>query len=134
MQLIRLTYGNGTQIVRVESETDKVLTVRRWHTSSGGWYDKPSKLKRTDPRIHTDVSQADLARALVAKVVDRIHALDKHAADWRALSLTAVKAHLYGDKTDVEAEEYRAKLLAGLVARRTALAAELVEIESLLRA
>lgn len=83
LQLMLITYGNGTQIVRVDAETPKGYLVTRFHTSHGTWYAKQSKLKKADPRIHTDQTQESLKRDLLGRLHKAALALNALLADPR---------------------------------------------------
>ena len=69
MNLMRLTYGNGTQIVRIEGETAKRFTIRRY--MSGEWFAKTATISKTDDRIHAGFGQEELAYDLQARMRTR---------------------------------------------------------------
>ena len=51
MRTMMLVYGNGTQLARIEAETDKTFTVRRWYGNDQQWYPNTSKIAKSDLRI-----------------------------------------------------------------------------------
>ena len=59
MKYILIQYGNGTQMVKVLSETPKKLTVLRFDCSRAMWWGKTSPLKSNDGRIIQEMSLSE---------------------------------------------------------------------------
>jgi hypothetical protein len=106
MQLMKLGYGNGTQIVRITGEKGKNFLIDRFYLDHG-W--KSSKIAKDDRRIYRDpeLTQAALANDLHGRMIgylDRIIGLLSRgdlADAWRS-DLLAERDQLMADLVELQ--------------------------------